>query len=244
MSDFFDELDRIIKRDGGIIVSRLSDYMEQKPKMKLKVLTTSDKTDHPGWHKLKSSLEKHGYDYEHILKPFSFGHQLPVIRDWCTAYTGDCTHILYTDCFDTLCFTDSQEVIKKYEDRFRSPKMLISAEKNCYPLWERAGEYPDCPTPWKYVNGGGWMVEIEYFKELCKIENLTNESHDQVWLMDVYLRNKEIQVDNNCEIFQTIAFSNREEWIKEEGRFRNVGTNTLPVFFHGNGHTDMSWLYD
>lgn len=216
--------------------------------MKLKVLTTSDRTDHPGWHRLKSSLEKHGYDYEHILHPFSFGHQLPVIRDWCNNYRGDCTHILYTDCFDTLAFAGPDEVIGKFEKMYGEIKMLISGEKACYPHPERAREYPQYPgedSPWRYVNGGGWIVEINYFKELCVKENLNDDSHDQVWLMEAYLKNLDfIEVDSFCHIFQTIAFSNQTEWGKWDERFYNRGTWSRPVFFHGNGRTDMTWLYD
>jgi hypothetical protein len=104
-------------------------------------------------------------------------------------------------------------------------------------------EYPPTDTPWKYVNGGGWLVEIEYFKHLCQKENLNQNSHDQVWLMEAFLRNQDnIKLDNYCRIFQTIAFSNREEWDRAGDRWRNIGTGTHPVFFHGNGHTDMNWL--
>lgn len=209
--------------------------------MKLKVLTTSDKTDHPGWHRLKESLERFGYDYEHIQKPFSFGHQLPIIMDWCNNYSGDCTHILYTDCYDTKAFGSPYEVITKFE--LINCKMLISAEKACYPHPERAKDYPESFTAWKYVNGGGWIVEIEYFKHLCKKENLNAESHDQVWLMEAFLRNQEeIKIDNDCAIFQTIAFSYQEEWERFEDRWINKLTRYMPVLFHGNGHTDMSWL--
>ena len=27
-------------------------------------------------------------------------------------------------------------------------------------------------------------------------------------------------------------------------RIGNKATNTLPIFFHGNGRTDMDWVYD
>jgi len=212
--------------------------------MKLKIITTSDKVDHAGWHILESSLKKHHYDYEHILKPFSFGHQLPIIRDWCNSYSGDCTHVLYTDCFDTVAFSDAEEVIQKFPD-FK--KMFISAEKACYPHPHRAVEYPHhlSSNPWKYVNGGGWITEIEYFKELCRKENLSADSHDQVWLMDAYLKNQDdIAIDTDCLIFQTIAFSYPTEWEPVDSRFRNIGTKTLPIFFHGNGHTDMNFLYE
>lgn len=228
--------------------------------MKLKVLTTCDNPKHEGYLRLKASLDKFGYDHEVIVHPFSFGHQLPVIRDWCNRYTGDATHILYTDAFDTLAFAGLEEIENKldfifyYEyvgwvNRMQVAKMLISCEKNCYPHPERAGNYPETSGPWKYVNGGGWIAEIEYFKQLCIKENLNDQSHDQVWLMEAFLNNQQdIKLDTNCEIFQTIAFSHKEEWdsINEHGygenRFRNIGTSTFPVFFHGNGHTDMGWL--
>lgn len=220
--------------------------------MKLKVVTTSDDPTNGGWKKLEHSLKLFGYDYEHILHPFSFGHQLPVIQRWCENYRGDCTHILYTDCFDTLALADAEEVINKYVNynwnknkaRGGHIKMLISAEKNCYPHPDRADDYPFTMSPWKYVNGGGWLVEIEYFKHLCIKENLTQDSHDQVWLMDAYLRNRdEIKLDTDCEIFQTIAFSNESEWQTRGQRFENIGTETLPIWFHGNGHSEMQWVY-
>ena len=207
--------------------------------MKLKVLTTCDNPDHDGYRRLQASLERFGYDYECIVHRFSFGHQLPVVQSWCSQYRGDCTHILYTDAFDTIAFAGPQEVMAKMPDA----KMLISCEKACYPYPDRAVEYPPTDTPWKYVNGGGWLVEIEYFKHLCQKENLNQNSHDQVWLMEAFLRNQDnIKLDNYCRIFQTIAFSNREEWVRSADRWINIGTGTLPVFFHGNGRTDMGWL--
>ena len=212
--------------------------------MKLKVLTTCDNQQHEGYLKLKVSLEKFGYDFECIDHKFEFGHQLPVIQKWCEDYIGNCTHILYTDAFDTIAFANQHEVIQKFITVFEGFKMLISGEKNCYPHPERASDYPYSDSPFRFVNGGGWLVEIEYFKELCKKENLNSDSHDQVWLMDAYLKNQsDIMVDTHCEIFQTIAFSNIEEWQKEGERFRNIKENSLPIFYHGNGRTNMSWLY-
>lgn len=207
--------------------------------MKLLVITTCDNKDNQGWHKLEASLQKFGYDYECIVHPFTFGTQLGVVRKWANEYTGDATHILYTDAFDTVALGGLNEVVNKFTGF--DCKMLISAEKNCYPHPERAADYPYCESAWRFVNGGGWICEIEYFKYLCEKEGLSQHSHDQVWLMEAYLRNQQdIKLDSNCEVFQSIAFSNLDEW---EGR-RNVVTNTLPVFWHGNGHTEMNWVYN
>lgn len=224
--------------------------------MKLIVLTTSDRVDHPGWFKLEASLKYHRYDYQHILQKFVFGHQLPIVFDWCKNYKGDCTHLLYTDCFDTVAFSGPDEVIGK-ADALMGPaeecwgvvpkriRMLISGEKACFPLQDRRHEYPEAVTPWKFVNGGGWLVEIEFFKQLCFSEGLDDTINDQVFLMDAYLTYRhDIMIDTDCRIFQTIAFSDpKKEWIEVDGRFRNKGTWQFPVFFHGNGRTNMDWVY-
>jgi hypothetical protein len=207
--------------------------------MKLLVLTTCDKPEHEGYQRLKASLDKFGYDYHCIIHPFTFGHQLPIIRDYCK--TSDATHILYTDAYDTIAFSDPKEVKLKFIS-FGS-RMLISTEKACYPHPDRAKDYPESMGQWKYVNGGGWMAQREYFLELCEKENLNESSHDQVWLMEALLKNQaEIKLDTNCQIFQTIAFSYWSEWEPHAERFLNKETNSHPVFFHGNGHTEMNWL--
>ena len=208
--------------------------------MKLKVLTTCDNPNHEGYQRLKSSLVEHGYDFQCIQHPFEFGHQLPIVRQW-AEQDHDYTHILYTDAYDTKAFAAPAEVISKFT--LINKPMLISGEKACYPHPERAGNYPESISPFKYVNGGGWMVEKDFFVYLCNERNLNSNSHDQVWLMDAYLYNQDkIKVDDECKIFQTIAFSHENEWEKIENRFRNISTNTLPAFFHGNGHTNMNWL--
>ena len=208
--------------------------------MKIIVVTTCDNPNNQNHLKLLDSLKRFGYEYECVIHPFTFGTQLNVIRTWAENYKGDSTHMLYTDAFDTLALAGPDEVMSKMP----KCKMLISAEKNCYPHPERAGEYPETASPWKYVNGGGWIAEIEYFKYLCGKEGLNSGSHDQVWLMEAYLKNMgEIKLDIECDIFQTIAFSNEDEWFKEDCRFFNIGTKTRPVFFHGNGHTEMDWVY-
>lgn len=208
--------------------------------MKIIVVTTCDNPNNQNHLKLLDSLKRFGYEYECVIHPFTFGTQLNVIRTWAENYKGDSTHMLYTDAFDTLALTGPDEVMSKMPDC----KMLISAEKNCYPHPERAGEYPATDSAWKYVNGGGWLAEIEYFKYLCSKEGLNSGSHDQVWLMEAYLKNRgDVKLDTGCGIFQTIAFSHTHEWEQQEGRFVNVALNSKPVFFHGNGHTNMDWIY-
>ena len=225
--------------------------------MKLKLITTSDNENHEGWLKNKASLEKWGWDYEHIHHKFEFGKQLLVVRDWCENYRGEATHFVYADAFDTVCFAGMDEVMSKLFNRqvevgpdwvHPNPnykiKMLISGEKACYPLGERSTDYPKAPTWWQFINAGGILCEIEYFKQLCIKENFNANSHDAIWLMDAFLNNQsEIKIDYQCEIFQTIAHSHPEEWQRVGERFINKAIGSFPVFFHANGKTSNEWMY-
>lgn len=216
--------------------------------MKLIVLSTSNNLI-DGYHKpLEDSLIKHGYDYDVFLYGFIFGEQYKVIKTWVDQYQGDATHVLYTDQWDTLALAPPSEVISKFEAM--ECKMLISAEKACFPDNGQSHLYPESPTAWKYVNGGGCIFEIEYFNQLCDKHPFPTPMMDPYWLRDIFLAHpNEIKLDYLCEIFQCLAHSNRDEWElyisranEYKPRLRNKATKTLPIFFHGNGRTDMNWV--
>lgn len=217
--------------------------------MKLIVLTTCNNIIDGQQKPLEDSLIKHGYDYDLFLYGFIFGEQYRVIRTWIDQYKGDATHCLYTDCWDTLALAPPTEVISKF--KALDCKMLISVEKACFPndirdKYHRIENYPESPTAWKYINGGGCIFDIEYFKELCNKHPFNNDRMmDPDWLAELFLSHPDqIKLDNQCEIFQCLAHSNPEdEWIKDiDNRIQNVATKTNPIFIHGNGRTDMQWV--
>jgi hypothetical protein len=229
--------------------------------MKLLILSTCDNLIDGQQKALEDSLIKHGYDYELFLYGFIFGEQYKVIKIFVDQYQGDATHILYTDMFDTVALAPPSEVESKWktinnkllvesltnpnDKEKRGLKMLISAEKACFPYAEDAVLYPPSNTPWQFVNGGGCMFDIEYFKELCNRQPFPDLNiMDPKWLMNCLLDNYEVKLDYDCQIFQTLAHSNQDEWTTEDNRIKNIATNTLPIFFHGNGRTDMQWVKD
>jgi hypothetical protein len=229
--------------------------------MKLLVLTISDNILHGAEKPLLESLTKHGYDYDFYLYGFIFGQQYDIIANYAKNYKGDATHILYSDAWDTLAIAPQEELIRKWEtmnnkllvesltdpndkDK-RGLKMLISTEKACFPFADKAVLYPETNSQWKYINGGGCLFEIEYMKELVEKHPFKEDYIDPDWLLTCYLANQDnIKLDTNCEVFQTIGHSNREEWEIEDKRVKNIQTNTYPIFIHGNGRTDMQWVRD
>jgi hypothetical protein len=217
--------------------------------MKLLILSTCDNLIDGQQRALEDSLIKHGYDYEFFLYGFIFGEQYRVIKTFVDKYKGEATHILYSDMFDTVALGPPSEVISKFKSL--DCKMLIGVEKACFPnderdKYHRIENYPESPTAWKYINGGGCIFEIEYFKELCNQHPFNNDRMmDPDWLAELHQSHPDqIKLDYQCSIFQCLAHSNpEEEWIKDIGnRIQNIATQTKPIFFHGNGRTDMQWV--
>jgi hypothetical protein len=209
--------------------------------MKLLILSTCDNLIDGQQKALEDSLIKHGYDYELFLYGFIFGEQYKVIKIFVDQYQGEATHILYTDMFDTVALGPPSEVMAKFKEL--DCKMLISGEKACFPYADDSVLYPPSKTPWQFVNGGGCMFEIAYFKDLCNRQPFPDLNiMDPKWLMNCLLNNDEVKLDYNCDIFQTLAHSNPNEWTTEDKRIKNIATQTYPIFFHGNGRTDMQWV--
>lgn len=212
--------------------------------MKLKILTIHSDETKEKTKPLRDSCEAHGLELIELIYGFTFGQQYHLIAEWIRTYEGDATHFLYTDAWDTLCFANQAEIVTKF--KAFNCNMLISAEKGCFPRMNehQPENYPETNTPWRFINGGGSLFEINYFKELSNKYPFEPNYIDPIWLFNCFRNEPSIKLDNNCEIFQTIAHSNQDEWQVINHRVINKGTQTKPIFFHGNGHTEMNWLRD
>jgi hypothetical protein len=222
----------------------------------VKVITVVSDRNNDGFRQLERSLKYYGYDLDVLLHPFEFGGQMKHVYHWCKNNWG---LFLYTDGWDTFALGPASELMEKFNRM--DCDMLISAEKNCYPLRETASLYPECDSQWRYVNGGGFMGKCETFAEM--FEDGTHatvfEKNDQQWLAEQYCRRHKdgrVKLDTGCEIFQTIAFEGPNDfgrevseipeydnhW-KDQVRLVNKHTGSKPIFIHGNGHTPMDKIY-
>lgn len=120
-------------------------------------------------------------------------------------------------------------------------------------------------TPWKYLNGGGYCGEINLlieFFEKYGLSNLTGDVNGQREQAEAFLKAREdnfpITLDTNCWYFQTTGFAEEQdlmtlvwngmkEFNEPEGlnvTITNRITGGSPALLHGNGRTDLSWLYN
>lgn len=189
-----------------------------------------------------NSLQSHGYEVAIINNPRQGnGYILKQLYDcYQRAATGHET-FFYVDAADSFC----QKFVEPPKDH-----ILYSTEKACYPHPEIATQYKPTKGPWKYLNGGGYggpiPLIIEFFDkyELTKHADGVNGQHEQ---MMAFLKAEAdgfpIKLDTKCKIFQTLAFTNNGELKVDNGLVKNTVTKTTPAFLHGNGLTDMEWIY-
>ena len=177
--------------------------------MKILVLTIHSDDTKQKTKPLRESCLYHGFEFQELIYGFTFGQQYHLIAEWIRTYQGECTHILYTDAWDTLCFGSHKETCDNFIEL--KCKMLISGEKGCFPHVEgihTPDMYPETNTPWKYVNGGGCLFEIEYFKELTSARPFGTYYIDPHYLFGCFNSDRDnIKIDNDCNIFQTLAHS-------------------------------------
>lgn len=222
----------------------------------MKVITVISDTNNKGHSELTRSLKYHGYELDVMIHPFKFGGQMEHVYRWCKSNWGV---FLYTDGWDTFALAPPSEVLQKFEAM--GCDLLLSAEKNCYPLRETASLYPKEVSEWRYVNGGGFIGKCETFVELYEdgTHEKVHEQNDQQWLAEEYCRRAadgRVKLDTQCQIFQTIAFENTwdfgrtveeietydNQW-KDRLRLVNKHTGSKPVFIHGNAHTPMDKIW-
>lgn len=207
--------------------------------MKISLITTA--SDYSKTEKLRESLDRHGWPY-HIIKHDWRGFGDKILKTYEYLKTSDITHFFYSDSYDTYALGPMEEAISKIKD---FDTMLWSAEKACYPHPELASMYPESSSDWKYLNGGGWFCSAKNFIDMVEAEMPTHLTVDQVYFTNQLITKKNIVLDYDCKIFQTIAFCDFEkEFEVERGRIFNKQSKQWPVLIHGNGHTPMDKIYN
>lgn len=204
----------------------------------IKVLTVASHTNVKGLYDLQYSLEKNGWDYEFIITPWKgFGTKLIETYNYLKLHP-EIDRFIFVDAYDVIALGTPDE----FEEKLTTPDdMVLTLEKACWPDGSLAGEYPEAPYEWKYINSGTYYSPSKLFIDL--IEEFTPEysSDDQLWLTKAYLRsNKGKTMDYNCRLFQAYSFIADDDFAYENNRLVNLKTNNTPVFVHGNGRTDLT----
>ena len=199
-----------------------------------KVIIISDKPQNPGQLKLTESLRRHGWEYVEIIEPFrGLGYKISELYKYLKHSDLDC--FLMMDAFDVYCVGGPEEFT------LQTSEVIISAEKHCYPHPDKAHHFVS-ESRWKYPNSGQIYGNTKYFLDLVERYPYPDAENDQIWYTDQCILGN-VEMDTECLAFQSIAFEQEDDFTLENGRVKNNITETMPIFIHGNGKTDMSKFY-
>lgn len=145
---------------------------------------------------------------------------------------------------DTFCYSDGGDTYCQRPFEVPSDKIIYSTEKALYPITSPDYSFKG-ETQWKYLNGGGYCgslkLIIEFF-EKYGLTKLPNEANGQKEQHEAFLQAKKdgfsIELDYNCNIFQSIAHMDGNEFEIKNGLVINKITGSTPAIIHANGRTE------
>lgn len=152
--------------------------------------------------------------------------------------------ILFVDGYDVRILGTEAEILERYH-AFAAP-LVMSAETACNPYPELVFRYPDeCATPYPYLNSGGYIGTAGAIRELLsdlRVWRLPDAINDQGVLSDFHLAHPgRICLDHRAELFQSLYGAEDHIYI-QNGRARNLCTDSRPLILHGNGGASQRFL--
>ncbi len=209
--------------------------------MKAKLIMTATDVNNPGFLQLKRSLDHFGWDYVVLTGNYqAYGSKM--VNAYEFAKQTDCTHLFIVDAYDVFVLGTMDQALDRIPDK---DIILFNAEKGCWPFSEWASLYPEVQSPWKYVNGGAAFVSVPLFIEMFESNPIRDNDNDQINLAQFFLSQKfNFKLDNNCDLFQSIAFEHPDDFEYLHGKLINKCTYTHPLIIHGNGRTEMHKIYE
>jgi hypothetical protein len=212
----------------------------------LEVITVTSSVDEMGFAILTGSLLKQGWRI-HALQTQWSGFSTKLIETYnYLKRNPEVTEFIFCDAFDVVCLGSPEEFLSKLE---RPDEMLLSAERGLWPpTMEQYKQWyePILDHGFNYVNSGLYYSPASLFIQMMERNMPEYENDDQEWLTLNFLFNHDVKInlDRNCDVFQSYSFVADDDYSYGDGRLKNLKTYSLPVFVHGNGRSDMRKVYD
>jgi hypothetical protein len=216
----------------------------------MRVITYATNKSHPYLAHLANKLQIE------ILKEYrpwrwDFSPRSYSARDFVSCLNPD-ELVLSVDAYDVFALNGCNkiEIQKKIKKCFDLDKVTFCAETNCFPNPDLADRYPKVNSDWKYLNAG---IYVGKAKLVLQMLDLTVDkmvgSMDQLQFSELFLNSNLIDLDHECQIFQSLfrKESGQEICWKDydikNKMIMNKHFGTYPMLFHGNGKIKMQSLF-
>ena len=147
--------------------------------------------------------------------------------------------VLFTDAFDVFYADDLETIHERYKQM--DAKVVFSAESTCWPDASLADQFPETPTPYKYLNSGTFIGEAYTLLNIINTSDIADDDDDQLFMQKVFLnKDFDIKLDYEAYIFQTHEPKTEKLGIQ----LNNPITLTCPCIYHGNGGEEAKVVFD
>ena len=205
-------------------------------------------SEHPGLEALKRSARYHGIDLTvlGLGEPYlGNGTKITRVREYLASMKPQ-EILVYTDAWDSLFVAPESRFMERFAE-FDRP-VVFGAEQNLgvrgndvFWTWQFMPtylRYPKSPTPYRFLNAGGFMGETQSLLDLfdqVPIEASTRS--DQTVFTQHYARNPGlIDLDRQQEIFACnggrAGLEGSDFTVLPNGEIRNEVTKTRPCIVH------------
>ena len=166
------------------------------------------------------------------------GQKINLIREYIEK-VPDTDIVFFVDGYDVF-FADTLDSIMDRWSSFNT-RALFGAEKVCWPDTSIQNLFPEQDTPYKYLNSGTFIAEVETLRQLI-CNPVADFEDDQLYIQKEYIKGElDIKIDYEQYIFQT--YDEAVEFNKW-GQVTNKETNCTGCLFHGNGGPEAKLKLD
>ncbi|MXN64271.1 hypothetical protein GR183_05095 [Stappia sp. GBMRC 2046] len=206
---------------------------------------TVDTAASPKLERLMRSCRHHEIPLEVIGEGCPYpghGAKIKYVIEYLSAQEPD-EIVMFVDGYDVVFLTGGGEIERKFTAS--GHPLVFSTEQNCnvnggfftrFPVWFR---YPKGKRPYRFINSGTYIGRAGYMRDFLRRADVPLTASDQTVINRYFVDHPaELSLDCDQEIFTCTAGRTgleEEDYRVEEGRLRNILTNSLPCVLHCPG---------
>lgn len=175
------------------------------------------------------------------------------LRKWLRDGNCKADHLIVSDAYDVMFAAHPDAVAERWGG---GDDVMFNAERGLFPRGDLVHAFPECGTPFRFLNSGLFigkpgnilaMLEGMNLDELRDDEQAKDEFHgaavgqwvntnDQGWYQVAFAAHVVPMVlDTKCEVFQALSACSLDEFDIRADGITNKLTGTNPLVVHANG---------
>ncbi len=168
------------------------------------------------------------------------GQKINLLRPALDALPPD-RPVLFVDGYDTIFTRHARDILDAWQG-VGEGACVFAAEVFCWPDTERAADYPETDTPYRFLNSGLFIGPAGGLLQILDGE-VADDDDDQRYYTERFLsRRHPMRLDVRCALFQCLNGALPDVQVDlGRGMLFNRRTESWPAVVHANGPT-KPWL--